>query len=997
MYSVSLPLRLLCLLAFLLCSAGPCFASMSGGGTAGAAIEQGLVQPAVSAQDTLYPAELAFEEQRLPEAALAPTVQVPEPVMFRAEPQTLSPLRPTEEETISVAHIAMQPALSMLPDRDAELSVEDAAGRREEFLPYDAASLLMQQGAFWLHYSLENTEDPAPHTLWMDLGSQLPPHVSVWLSSDGRAWEPVSPSMRGVYSLQSAGRTGEVLIRLDGMPGLWFSPSLIPLPSVLDSPRRQLHEIALAALGLMAFLSLFLSVSGRSELRFWCFVLASASAVQWLWAIPATASGIGVAALPGIFAAGIALVILPHIGRVLMQTREYSPGADVFFLLLALPGACAALLPLLPGMAWTSRLLVFWPFAACLCLLPALLLLLRGVRGSGFFTIACLIMGAAALTSFWGMGQGMEAELWAALVPAGILLGLIVLLTAPARREERRPYIEQEEPDLDPELSEETIRESEAAALRHGLKGSVEDLLDASCRLDQALSHAGLDESKMDVMVHADGMVAAARRISERLMDVSSLAALPAASDTVFELREVIQTAFSSAFKEAEKKGLGLSWYAAPHLGVRYRGDSSRLTALLSLLLNDAVRASSKGAVSLRVRRAPRSTHPGHLLFTVADTGEGRPPRRRSSGLLARVWEFASSCGGDVSIVSGPKGTALSFSMECAVCDDKDLERDTLTEETCVTGKGPLVIIASADELTRQMLSHYLEGLDLRVQEARNAAEAASLYSASPAALVVFDGSLQEEDMIQALAAVRMFEGEQSLAAVPFLLLARSELQAERMGKAGCDEALLPPLIRKDLRAMVKWLLAPTGTMARPVLSSQRVTLAAVLAGTHTVSFRLQRKGERRGMRVEKAEEERSEQKDAALLVDDGAFAEGEDNAPVQKDGHDGPSMEGADTVNIYDEPAQPQEQEEALQDEPEADMPMKRIYELLDVLSGAVERLESGTVRRGSAELAFIAQEYGMVTLADMARCFRAAWEEGDVDVAGQIVDEMRAEAARQ
>jgi CheY-like chemotaxis protein len=335
--------------------------------------------------------------------------------------------------------------------------------------------------------------------------------------------------------------------------------------------------------------------------------------------------------------------------------------------------------------------------------------------------------------------------------------------------------------------------------------------------------------------------------------------------------------------------------------------------------------------------------------------------------------------------------------MECAVYDDRSLEKDDRTAESSVTGEGPLVITASADELTRQMLSHYLEGLDLRVQEACNAAEAASLYSASPAALVVFDGSLQEEDMIQALAAVRMFEGEQSLAAVPFLLLARSELQAERMGKAGCDEALLPPLVRKDLRAMVKWLLAPAGTMSRPVLSSQRVTLAAVLAGTHTASFRLQRKGERRGMRVEKAEEDLLERKEPDLLVDAGPLTEGEDNAPVQKDVHDESAAEGADTANIHGSSAQPQEQDEVLQYEPEADMPMKRIYELLDVLSGAVERLESGTVRRGSAELAFIAQEYGMVTLADMARCFRAAWEEGDVGVAGQIVDEMRAEAARQ
>ena len=42
------------------------------------------------------------------------------------------------------------------------------------------------------------------------------------------------------------------------------------------------------------------------------------------------------------------------------------------------------------------------------------------------------------------------------------------------------------------------------------------------------------------------------------------------------------------------------------------------------------------------------------------------------------------------------------------------------------------------------------------------------------------------------------------------------------------------------------------------------------------------------------------------------------------------------------------------------------------------------------------LAEGYGMHTLADMARCFRAAWEEGDIESAAQIVEEMRVEASR-
>ena len=67
--------------------------------------------------------------------------------------------------------------------------------------------------------------------------------------------------------------------------------------------------------------------------------------------------------------------------------------------------------------------------------------------------------------------------------------------------------------------------------------------------------------------------------------------------------------------------------------------------------------------------------------------------------------------------------------------------------------------------------------------------------------------------------------------------------------------------------------------------------------------------------------------------------------------------------------------------------------------MNGIAEALIRGDVpaiRRGARELSAIADRYGMHTLADMARCFRAAWEEGDVEAAAQIVEEMRAEAAR-
>ncbi|MBQ9104586.1 MAG: hypothetical protein IJY48_00380, partial [Mailhella sp.] len=540
----------------------------------------------------------------------------------------------------------------------------------------------------------------------------------------------------------------------------------------------------------------------------------------------------------------------PHIGRVLMRTRIVSPASDVFFMVLALMGVCAALLPLVPGMGWVARLLILWPLAAVLCALPSMVLLVRGVHGSLPFTLACLAMGGGAVFAVLGLARGMEAPLWGTAVLYGPVLGILLLTSASPLRSRGAAAEGSAQAGAD-------ALDAKSAALetmRQSVKGAVEGLLDEACRLDQALDHAGADPAHVEVMARADSLVASARRLSESVMGEPDAPALPESCDEDFDLRRVIQSVFSSVFQEAENKGLGLSWYVSPHLGRRYRGDSARLTALLSLLLSDAVRASKNapvgGAVSLRVRRAS-GTHPGHLLFTVADTGEGQPPHGRSSQLLARLWDWASAHGGELFVSGGPHGTEVAFSIVCTAYEEdgvtvrpvpgealkapekpeaprkgrrrnvrKDAQKDSqkarLASRLADKVAGKLVIAASSVPVNRQMISYYLEGMGLRVWEACDAAEAAALYAVEPAALVILDGTLAEEDMVNALAAVRMLEGERSLPAVPFLLLARDVTQAERMSKAGCDEGLLPPLLRKDLRAMVKWMTAPAGTLPKP-------------------------------------------------------------------------------------------------------------------------------------------------------------------------------------
>ncbi|MBQ5728510.1 MAG: hypothetical protein IIV56_06295, partial [Mailhella sp.] len=370
------------------------------------------------------PAEVVLAEVVAPPAELPalspvteeplPAASIPEmsaPAIVREEPRPAPVLSEPEVLVSKASEVDVLPHMAMLSDATAKLDAAGAHARLAEARPYVMDLFQREAGAVWFHLALDKTGDSAPHTLWLDLAMQTPYGTSVLLSKDGRGWKEVRPDMPGLYPLREAGRHGEVLIRMNGLPGFWFHPVLRSLDTAMHSPERPLLLTALTVMILLGVLNLLSSLTHRGESRFWFFVLAAAASVQALWGIPAVASGI-FGTFPGVFAAGVALFALPHAGRVLMHTERHSPSTDMLFLLFALPGACAAVVPLIPALGWTGRLLIFWPLASLLCILPSLVLVFRGIAGSGPFLLSCMAMGGGAMVSLWGLTQGVAAPLW---------------------------------------------------------------------------------------------------------------------------------------------------------------------------------------------------------------------------------------------------------------------------------------------------------------------------------------------------------------------------------------------------------------------------------------------------------------------------------------------------------------------------------------------------------------------------------------------------------
>ena len=266
-----------------------------------------------------------------------------------------------------------------------------------------------------------------------------------------------------------------------------------------------------------------------------------------------------------------------------------------------------------------------------------------------------------------------------------------------------------------------------------------------------------------------------------------------------FNLQYMVREAHDGVSATAENAGIGLAWYMPPLLGHMYEGQAHALRETLALLLESAVRATSRGAVHLSVRRVPESADPGHLLFTVTDTGTGIPPRNRSTLALARAWELAGTNNCYLNVECTPQGTSISFTLRL-----KPLEHDSGADEEL----HPHVAVVAEKAVERQSFAHIVAAMGLSSTEARTLREALELNRENPALLLVVHapvGGSAEYGLLE------RFKDQAAEAGLPFcktLAITPDDSQWDALADTGYTHALLEPVDKTAFGLTVQEILA---------------------------------------------------------------------------------------------------------------------------------------------------------------------------------------------
>lgn len=763
--------------------------------------------------------------------------------------QTMLPAAPTTSST------PLLPYLDYLLDETGTMDVEEAAApdKAGDYRPLALKDLPRETGVMWLRFTLAPLPEGArPATLLLDMGESVPgmPMLYEPVSnslSGALEWRESSPAQRNVLLLPEAGKEPlTCYIRLDGLPGLWFAPMLRTPQDAATNWGSLSRTAAILALGVVMLLCLLRGLSEKGQWRVWTALYVGVALGQGLMGMPASGSGhIGLGESGAVLAPGVALMLLPHVGRHLMRTRERSRALDIQLLLLSLPGAVLALLPLVPNFGWLTRYLDLWPLGTLIFVPTALGAWIMGLGGAKRFLLGCLLPPLFVAGGMLGLDSGFAPNLLASAPLWGTALSALIIAatraphdTAVAQADSTAAKAVRREADgtitLDQPLDDPNLRlippgppmpsddsEADASAARSDPQtaphaGLLSDLspnfppnlledalrlpLDRLMREGAALGHCALPPA---VRQYAENMLGAARQMADIVSNPKQLnQERPTTEDAApFNLQHLMREAHDAVAPAAESAGIGLAWYMPPHLGHMYEGEAGALNETLCLLLESAVRATKHGAVHFSVRRVPESADAGHLLFTVTDTGSGMPPKERSSLALTRAWELAGAHKGFLGVECSPHGTTIAFTLHL-----KYLERDD-SEDAPVERRQPLVLVAAENALDRQMLARMLDGMPCRNAEARSLSEALQLHKGEVALLLIAQGKLASPAAGDIL---RKFRELAATAGLPFckaLAVTVDDSQWDRLADAGFTHALLEPVDSEALCQTVREIL----------------------------------------------------------------------------------------------------------------------------------------------------------------------------------------------
>ena len=264
----------------------------------------------------------------------------------------------------------------------------------------------------------------------------------------------------------------------------------------------------------------------------------------------------------------------------------------------------------------------------------------------------------------------------------------------------------------------------------------------------------------------------------------------------------------------AQEKGLRLLFDQSSVFPRYIKSDEARLRQILINLINNAVKFTEQGGVTVRL--GVRNNHSNHLLIEVEDSGPGIAPEDQNrlfepfvqlgeadaghgTGLgLTITRQFVQVMGGNISVESTPgKGSLFRIDLPVELAGFEDLFKPETPKQGDVVGLAPgqphyRILIVEDQRENQLLLSRLMTDLGMEVKIADNGEQCLTLFDEWKPDLIWMDRRMPVMDGIEATRRLRRLAGGDRVKIVAVTASAFKEQQQEMLD-AGMNDFVRKP------------------------------------------------------------------------------------------------------------------------------------------------------------------------------------------------------------
>ena len=315
-----------------------------------------------------------------------------------------------------------------------------------------------------------------------------------------------------------------------------------------------------------------------------------------------------------------------------------------------------------------------------------------------------------------------------------------------------------------------------------------------------------------------------------QVLDLSKIeAGRTTLNENIFDLHRLLDDTEDMFRMRVGEKHLQLLFERGSDVPRYVKTDEVKLRQVLINLLNNAVKFTTEGGISVRARDLTSSKKVSNLAFEVQDTGPGiasdeldrifeaffqtKTGRQSQEGTglgLAISRKFVQLMGGDIAVKSEPgRGSLFSFNIWAEKIESADVKnvqtrRHVIAQEPGQTIRRILIVDDSV--VNRQLLVKLLKPLGFEIREAENGRQAIETWEQWVPHLICMDIRMPVMDGCEATRKIKeTAEGQ----AVTVIALTASTFEEEKslILSAGCDDFLCKPYRESDIfEIMEKYL-----------------------------------------------------------------------------------------------------------------------------------------------------------------------------------------------